>query len=383
MGKNVRVLLVLDYINRNSGVSSVVMNYYTHIDHSKIRMDFLLYEKPDDSILEYLEDCGSHIYVSSHPMKLGYRSYHKFIDSFFKEHQGEYQVVHVHIPNAAFVVLKSAKKYQIPGRVIHAHNSRGADGKIKKVRNYILNKWGIFYANQYFTCSESAGAYLFGKKFLDKVCVIPNAINLAEYEFSLDCRERMRKELHIQGDELVIGHVGRFSEQKNHKFLIDTVKCLNEKKIKFKLLLLGDGELQSKIVKQVEGDGIQKRVIFAGVVSNVKEYMDAMDIFVLPSLYEGLPCVSVEAQANGLPCLISSNVTKEVKLSEKVRFLGIDNPEQWAKAISNQYSIGSSEKREKGYGCSKLYDYDIMVQAKKLEEKYLLYGNSSDSDVNL
>lgn len=378
-----RVLVVLDYINKNSGVSSVVMNYYHAIDRSKVPMDFLVYEKPEDQVMEELEKQGSHVYVSNHPLKLGYSAYHQFMDHFFGEHQGEYSVVHVHIPNAAFVVLKFAKKYQVPGRILHSHNSKGADGRLKKIRNFLLNKWGIFYANQYFACSESAGAYLFGKKHLDQVCIIRNAIDLTSYEFRQEDRKSMRKKLGIGEDEFVIGHVGRFSEQKNHRFLIEVVKCLKDRPVKFKLLLLGGGELEETVMEQVEKYGLEQQVIFAGVVSNVPEYMDAMDVFVLPSLYEGFPCVCVEAQANGLPCLLSAPVTREVQLCKEVRFLEINDPKPWVEELTKQYQNGSRQNRKKGQECSKLWDYDIMVQAKNVEEKYLSYGNSSDPDVHL
>lgn len=383
MENKVRVLLVLDQIDRNSGVSSVVMNYYANIDRSKVSMDFLLYEKPKDRVLAYLKINGSNVYDSGHPTKLGIQTYQRVIQSFFKEHEGEYQVVHVHIPNAAFVVLKYAKKYGVQTRIIHSHNSRGADGQIKKIRNYVLNKKGISYANQYFACSKSAGEFLFGKKHSKQVTVIRNAISLDKYRFDFNARTRMRRELQIGENTLLLGHVGRFVPQKNHSFLVKIANCLKDKNIDFKMLLLGGGELENQIREQVASGGLQEQVIFAGVVSNAKEYMDAMDIFVLPSLYEGLPCVCVEAQANGLPCLISSNVTKEVELSDKVRFLEIKDPDQWVNAILEMSKLKRIEKNLEETGCFRLHEYDIISQAKNLEEKYLSYGSSSDLNVNL
>lgn len=158
--KKIKVLVVLDFINRNSGVSSVVMNYYSHMDASKIQMDFLLYEEPDESFATYLQQNGSKIYALGHPTKLGILNYARGIEAFFKTHHNEYDIVHLHIPNAAFVVLKYAKKYGIKTRIIHSHNSRGADGWMKKIRNYLLNQQGIRYANEYYACSKSAGKYL-------------------------------------------------------------------------------------------------------------------------------------------------------------------------------------------------------------------------------
>lgn len=366
-----RVLVVLDYINSNSGVSSVVMNYYSNIDKSKVQMEFLLYENPEKKVLEYLKGKESNIYALGHPVKIGIGSYQKAIDRFFKEHQNQYHIVHVHISNAAFVVLKYAKKYGISTRIIHAHNSRGADGAVKKIRNYVLNKKGIFYATQYFACSKSAGEYLYGKRHLDEVIVINNAINLKKYRYDCESRMKIRKELGIR-DELVLGHVGRFSKQKNHEFLIEIANELKKRTIDFKLMLLGGGELQEQTKEQVEIFGLNEQVIFVGVVDNAKEYMDAMDLFILPSLYEGLPCVCIEAQANGLPCLVSENITREVAVSDLMKFLGITDATEWIDGILKHNIKQLRQKRENG-GCIDLKSYDITAQAKILEERYLSY----------
>lgn len=382
MRKTVRVLVVLDYINSNSGVSSVVMNYYSNIDKAKVQMDFLLYENPDEDILEYLKGNGSNVYALGHPVKMSIGNYQKVIAGFFESHQLRYQIVHVHIPNAAFVVLKYAKKYGVETRIIHSHNSRGADGLVKKFRNYVLNKKGIGYATQYFACSKSAGKYLYGGKHLDEVIVINNAINLKKYRYDQKSGKKIRKELGI-GDELVLGHVGRFSRQKNHEFLMEIASQLKERDIEFKLVLLGDGELQERIKEQVEMLGLKEQVIFVGVVNNAKEYMDAMDLFILPSLYEGLPCVCIEAQANGLPCLISENITREVALSDSVKFLGITDAGEWIDAILQMYDIQRLRQKREGDGCPDLNDYDIIAQAKILEERYLSYGYSSNINVDL
>lgn len=383
MDHKAQVLIVVDYINNNSGVSSVVMNYYSHIDHSKVQMDFLLYEMPEENFLQYLQNHGSKVYCSGYPMKIGIRNYQKEIENFFKELEDEYSIVHVHIPNAAFVVLKYAKRYGVNTRIMHSHNSRGADGVLKKIRNYILNKQGIFYANQYFACSKAAGEYLYGRKRNQQVTIINNAIDLKKYSFCPESRDRIRKELEI-GDEIVLGHVGRFSEQKNHKFLIEIANQLKTQKINFKLLLLGSGELQDQIKEQVEKSGLEKIVIFAGIVNNVKEYMDAMDIFLLPSLYEGLPCVCVEAQANGLPCFLSESITGEVALADSVHFLEISKASIWADMIIEMLN---SKQQKRNHGEKNQYiglnQYDIAIQAKILEERYLSYGNSSNINVNI
>ena len=211
---------------------------------------------------------------------------------------------------------------------------------------------------------------------------VANAIDLKKYSYNFESRNRIRKKLGIQ-DELVLGHVGRFSEQKNHQFLIKIVSELKKNNIDFKLLLLGGGELQDEIKEQVKKSVLEKNVVFTGVVNNVKEYMDAMDIFLLPSLYEGLPCVCVEAQTNGLPCVLSEKITSEVSLTDTVYFLGILDETAWAEKIVEIFNMSQLRKlREKSCFIG-LEQYDITIQAKILEERYLSYGNSTDIDVNL
>ncbi len=369
----VRILQVLDYINNNSGVSSVVMNYYSHIADDRLEMDFLLYDFPEESFVGSLSEKKSKIFTSGHPTKLGIKQYYRVIKAFFENHRNEYDIVHIHIPNAAFVILSCAKRVRIETRIIHAHNARGADGFVKKVRNYFLNRWGIIYSNNYFACSKLAGEYLYGKKLINKVEIINNAIALGDFEYNQKNRCKVREELNIN-DEIVLGHVGRFCEQKNHDFLVKIAARLKRRNVEFKLLLLGDGDLKKEIEKQVSVAGITDNVIFTGVVTNVKDYLDAMDVFLLPSLYEGLPCVCIEAQANGLPCILSANITREVGLSKQVRFVDITNVDMWCDEIIGYVEKSNSMKRTMISECDYMDKYDIVSQAALLKEKYLLLG---------
>lgn len=368
--KPIRVLQVLDKINHNSGVSAVVMNYYSHMSQESVQFDFLLYEATDSTWESRLTERGSRIYVTGQPSGRNMSAYRKNVEEFFANHAGEYDVVHVHIPNAAFVILNCAKKYGVTTRIIHSHNARGADGMVKRVRNFVLNKWGICYANRYMACSVAAGEYLFGKKACDKgqVTVLNNAIALEKYHYNAEKRKKLREALGV-GDELLLGHVGRFAEQKNHMGLLTIFAKLCEQEENVKLLLLGDGERKDAVMQRAEELQIQERVIFAGVVENVNEYMSAMDVFLLPSLYEGLPVVGVEAQAAGLPCLISDRVSRETKLTERVWFLDIDDTQAWCEGICK---LQVSE-RNRNWDCtaqSDLDNFDITKQAMRLESLY-------------
>lgn len=379
--KKVRVLQVLDYINNNSGVSSVVMNYYSHIDSSKVQIDFLLYENPEETVLEYLNNNHSQIYTTGYPVEEGYIRYKSTVREFFEKNGRMYDIVHVHIPSAAFIVLKEAKKAGIRTRIMHAHNTRGADGIVKKVRNYLLNKWGMFYTNEFFACSRLAAEYLYGKNKSQYSVIINNAIDLKKFSYNQKVRESIRKELGIK-NEIILGHVGRFAEQKNHKFLLEIMKELQKLNNNYKLLLLGDGSLREDIEMQIKKLGLENNVVLLGVVSNVKEYLDAIDIFLLPSKYEGLPCVCVEAQANGLPCLISSSITKEVELTDNIKFLEIQNASKWCAEIIKLAEKLNVDRQETNKD-ARINDYNIEIQAKLLEERYLEYGIGSSADVHL
>lgn len=379
MKKTVKVLQVLDYVNHNSGVSAVVMNYFSHMNHDRVQCDFLLFENKENEISREIVRCGGNIYTTGKPTGKNILNYRKRVDEFFAQHVGEYEVVHVHIPNAAFAVLRSAKKYGVPVRILHSHNARGADGAIKKVRNFLLNKWGILYANQYFACGEAAGAYLYGKKKMRKhqVQILNNAIDLERYAFREEKRENIRQQYKIAPDEMLLGNVGRFVEQKNQTRLLE-IFAEARRTIRAKLILLGDGELRSDLEEKAQQLGIADDVIFAGVVDNVEAYLSAMDVFLLPSLYEGLPVVCVEAQAAGLPCLVSANVTREIKLTDRVYFIENGETAKWCEMLERLARDGAARRNG-----MELEAYDIRKQAAVLKEIYLQYGKNTDTDVHL
>ena len=378
MSESIRVLQVLDFINYNSGVSAVVTNYFFQMDPQKVQCDFLLYEMPEEAWTALLTAAGAKVYATGKPSGRSMAEYERNVKDFFRQHAKDYDIVHVHIPNAAFIVLRYAKKYGIKVRILHSHNARGADGAVKKIRNYLLNQWGIRYANQYFACSVKAGSYLFGEKRGGQLVVLPNAIRLERYAFDEKKRKAIRDSLGVKEHELLLGHIGRFAEQKNHEGLLKIFAETRTRGMDTKLVLLGDGELREKIGRLAEELGIKEQVLFAGVVDNVPDYLSAMDIFLLPSLYEGLPVVCVEAQAAGLPCLISDQVTREIALTDQVWFLANGDQVSWCDRIRKISAEGRSRNAVKG-----LEQYDIVRQTQNLEERYLQYAAGTDLDVNV
>ena len=378
MSESIRVLQVLDFINYNSGVSAVVTNYFFQLDPQRVQCDFLLYEMPEDAWMTRLTAAGAKVYATGKPSGRSMAEYERNVKDFFRQHAKDYDIVHVHIPNAAFIVLRYAKKYGIKVRILHSHNARGADGAVKKIRNYLLNQCGIRYANQYFACSVKAGNYLFGEKRCGQLVVLPNAIRLERYAFDEKKRKTIRDSLGVKEHELLLGHIGRFAEQKNHEGLLKIFAETRKRGMDTKLVLLGDGELREKTGQLAEELGIKDQVLFAGVVANVPDYLSAMDIFLLPSLYEGLPVVCVEAQAAGLPCLISDQVTREIALTDQVWFLANGNLDSWCDRIRKISAEGRSRNAVKG-----LEQYDIVRQTRNLEERYLQYATGTDLDVNV
>ena len=378
MSESIRVLQVLDFINYNSGVSAVVTNYFFQLDPQRVQCDFLLYEMPEDAWMTRLTAAGAKVYATGKPSGRSMAEYERNVKDFFWQHAKDYDIVHVHIPNAAFIVLRYAKKYGIKVRILHSHNARGADGAVKKIRNYLLNQCGIRYANQYFACSVKAGNYLFGEKRCGQLVVLPNAIRLERYAFDEKKRKTIRDSLGVKEHELLLGHIGRFAEQKNHEGLLKIFAETRKRGMDTKLVLLGDGELREKTGQLAEQLGIKDQVLFAGVVANVPDYLSAMDIFLLPSLYEGLPVVCVEAQAAGLPCLISDQVTREIALTDQVWFLANGDLDSWCDRIRKISAEGRGRNAVKG-----LEQYDIVRQTRNLEERYLQYATGTDLDVNV
>ncbi|MBR1391662.1 MAG: glycosyltransferase family 1 protein [Lachnospiraceae bacterium] len=359
----IRVLQVLEGINENSGVSSVVMNYYDHMETEKIMFDFMIHSDIREDTRREIEKRGSKIYRMPSLSGKNIPRYIKALNRFWEEHRGEYQIVHGHLPNAAVFYLGIAGKYGCPVRILHSHNSRGADGTVKRIRNYILNRWGVRTANTYFACSKLAAEYLFGKRKAEKAHIIYNAIELKKFAYNPQIRQELRRKYHVE-DKVVIGHVGRFQEQKNHTFIIELAQNL-AKKQEYVFVLLGDGPLRKNIEQSIERCDLQDQVKILGVVKNPQDYYQMMDIFILPSLYEGLPVVGVEAQAAGLSCILSDRITEEVLVAENIHRLSIADAAAWAEKIREMTDdrVANMQRLEEA-------GFSIEREALRLEQLY-------------
>lgn len=361
MKKNepIRVLQCVSNMDR-AGIETMLMNFYRNMDRNKIQFDFLVNKSKPGDYDEEIKELGGNIYITPGLSPLKWFKYQKFMKDFLSKHK-EYKVIHCQNEAMGLPALIAAKKSGIPVRISHSHNTTtrfDLKWPIKVLYKSLIKK----YANEYVACSKAAGKYF----FKEDVKVIKNAIDSKKFIYDEEKRVNLRKELNLT-DKLVLGHVGRFEPQKNHEFLIKIFNDYLNINPNAVLLLIGEGTLKEKIKEQVKLFGIQKNVIFTGNISNVNDYYQAMDMFLLPSFHEGLPVVGVEAQASGLKCLFSNKITTEVDICNNSIFIDIDNTEKWINAIENNKEY----KRENMKSYLEENDYDIKAASNSLTEYYM------------
>lgn len=270
----------------DGGVESVVMNYYRNIDKSKVQFHFICDEDSTDIPYDEIEKLGGKVIVVPPYQKLF--KYQKELYKIFKENN--YKIVHSHINALSVFPLRIAKKAGVPIRIAHSHSTSNKKEWKKNIVKNILRPFSKVYANKFFACTKHAGEWLFGKKIIERkeLNVINNAIDLKKFEFNEKIREDLRKEFGIKEDTIVMGHIGRFMKQKNHDFLIDVFNELIKKDENSILILIGQGPLLNDMKQKVRDLKIEDKVKFIGQVTDVEKYYNIMDVFLFPSIYEGL-----------------------------------------------------------------------------------------------
>ena len=348
------------------GVESVVMNYYRNIDRNKVQFDFLCSESSTDIPYEEIEKLGGRVFIVPNYAKVF--KYQKGLKKIFKA--THYKIAHSHISTMSVFPLRAAKKAGVPVRIAHSHGTTNKKEKKKNLLKQVLRPFSRVYATDYMCCSELAGRWLFGDKEYDKgnVYLLNNAIDLDKFKYNESLRKEKRKELGISDDTLIIGHVGRFVEQKNHRFLIDVFNEIHKKNSNSLLLLVGQGPLKKEIENKVEELKLNDSARFLGQRNDINELYQAFDVFLLPSLYEGLPVVGVEAQAMGLLCIFSDDMTKETKVLDTTRFISLNtSAEEWATIILDDYS---KFKRHDTTSEITKNNFNIKNETSKLENEY-------------
>lgn len=354
-----RVLQVLDKISVDSGVSVMVMNYYSHLDHNRLTFDFMLNEEVDEATRNYIEGFGSKIYIMP---RLKLKNTFKYILELLKFYRcNDYKIIHGHVPNSAVFYFGLA--HRVPYKIMHSHSTKMADILWKRIRNWLLTRAVKFVSNEYAACSEEAAKFLFGSN--SKVTIINNAVDVNKYLFNQEDREHIRQILGLD-NELVIGHVGRFSAVKNHHFILNVFNEVYEKNHNIRLILIGEGELKQEIVPKVESLGLSHAVTILNATSCIEKYMSAIDILILPSLFEGLGLVGIEAQASGLNVLVSDNVPSAIDVTGNVDFLTLDIQLWVSKLLDIKSNIDRLEQGSKVYGSI----YDLNVQVNKIYSYY-------------
>lgn len=357
----IRVLHVVTHMNRG-GLETMLMNYYRAIDRNKVQFDFLVHREYRADYDDEIEQLGGMIHRLPRLIPWS-RSYLKALDHFFELHP-EYRIVHVHQDCLSGVILRVAEKYGVPVRIAHSHSS-SQDKDFKYPIKLFYKRLIPRYATALFACGQKAGEWMFGNAFFH---ILKNAIEVQSFEYTHQTAVAVRRSLHIPENCIVVGHTGRFSPPKNHAFLVDIFALLAAQNADYRLLLVGDGELRTKIENRVRMAGLSDKVIFTGVQTEIGPLLSAMDVFVFPSLYEGLGISVVEAQATGLPCVISDCLPVECEVTALVKRLSLgESAENWANVIR------TSIDKERHNFHDEIVDagYGIIENAKKLEEFYL------------
>jgi glycosyltransferase involved in cell wall biosynthesis len=347
------------------GIETLLMNIYRSVDRNKIQFDFAVHTHEAGEYDDEIRKLGGNIYYFPKRGK-HFINYRKKWKEFFKNHDKEFSAVHMHVSSLTNIeAIKMAKKYKIEKRFIHSHNTY-QKGIIHNIFNVYHRISVDKYATKLLACSTEAGKYCFGNK---KFELIKNGILAKEYEYNFETRKRMREQLKIEENHIAFVNVGRFFEQKNHTFLIEIFKEILKNNKNAYLFLVGEGNLREQINQKVKNLNIEKNVIFLGTRNDVKDILQAMDIFLLPSLHEGLPLVGIEAQASGLPVYTSNTVSPELKITDLVSFYSLeDNAEVWADNIMNSMK---KFKRHSYYDELVKSGYDIDNTANLLEKYYI------------
>lgn len=368
-----RVLHVLGTTNLG-GAESRVMELYRSIDREKIQFDFLIHTEKEGHYTKEILALGGRIYSVPRFKVYNITEYKKALRSFFSEHK-EFVAVHGHMTSTASIYLPIARRAGIPVTIAHAR-SAGVDKGIKGVITKILRKPIADRVDYCFTCSTEAALAVFGQNNVKRgrVITIPNAIDVDRFAFNDNVRNTVRKELGIDNDKFVIGHVGRFGFMKNHKYLIEIFNEVYSKNNNALLVLIGKGELQDEIKSQSEALGLRDKVMFLGTHSDVERYYQAFDYFVFPSIFEGLPGSVAEAQASGLKCLVSDKVTGEVGLTPLVKYRSIEEPAvEWAKVILEDINLTDDRIKDSKQAQEMIRSkgFDVRQQASLMTDFYI------------
>ena len=361
MRQEKKVLIVNTVEHSYNGITSVIRNYYLNMNREGLQIDFLVKCEPPEELRDEIERCGGRVFIipRSNPLR-----YMRELRHLAKEEK--YQVAHIHGNSATMSFeLLPLKAAGVLKRIVSSHNTTCG--------HMLLHKFLYPYFTHAYTdalaCGEQAGIWLFGRR---PFTVLKNGVLLDSYEYKEEIRSNMRKTLNIKQDDIVLGHVGLFNEQKNQKYFVEIMKSLADSNETYRLLFVGVGEKMEEVQSLVTDCKLTDKVIFAGQTDRVSDYLQAMDVFVMPSLYEGLPVAAVEAQAAGLPCVLSESISRETAMGDDIEFVPLDvGAELWGRVIRKLEFGGRVERGKRNREALTQKGYSIKENADILRELYI------------
>ena len=359
--KPMRVLQMTASLFRG-GSQTMVVNLYKAIDRDKIQFDFIVDHPELNDLQETVESLGAKVYVMPSFKGTNIKEVKDAWNRFFKEHP-EYKIIHSHSRSYASIYLKIAKEHDLK-TIIHSHNTSNGSGIKSMIKN--LLQYNLRNVADYFIgCSLNAGKWLFGEKIVnsDRFFILNNAIDANKFRFNQEVRNSYRKELELENNKVYI-QVGEFNDQKNHEFTINLFRRIVDKEPNSKLLLVGTGEYCEKIKEKVINNNLENNVVLLGRRNDVNNLLMVADVYLMPSIFEGLSVAAIEAQASGIECLLSDCVSKDVDVTNTCKFIPLDTDKWLDECVNNDYQRNDNYQKIVDAG------FDVNTTAKWLEEFY-------------
>ena len=367
MSEPIRVLMLFTILNRG-GAETMVMNYYRRIDRSKVQFDFVVHREERGAYEDEIGQLGGRVFRFMPLRPWTIPQYRRQVSQFFDEHP-EYRIIHGQCSESGYYFYREAARRGVPVVIAHAHSSHVPFDLKLIFRTWLKHRMRPYLTN-HFACGKDAAEWLFGKRLAQKAIILPNAIDTKAYQYSETTRKKKREQLGINPHTMVVCHVGSFVKAKNHRFILSVFEHLHEQTSDSLLLLIGEGILKPTIEQQTRLRFPQKSIMFLGTRSDVDELLMAADVFLFPSLHEGLPMSLVEAQCTGLPCVISDRVPREACLTDLVSRLSLSaDIADWADAINRQAAM----QQDRTVYAQQIANagYDIEENARWLQTFYL------------
>ncbi|MHA6261270.1 glycosyltransferase family 1 protein [Sporosarcina sp. CAU 1771] len=362
----VRVLHVVSSLSIGNGITGVIMNYYRNIDRRIIQFDFLYFEDSIESHNNEINSLGGRTFKINSPRINNFVFYKKYLNKYFRDFKFNYKIVHSHELVFLSLISSALRKNNTKHIIAHSHSVAYSYQTLKALRNFVLSLPVKRISDSFCACSKASAKFWFGEEYVSngRVNLVKNAIETEKFSFNKNDRNEVRKTLGLE-NSFVIGHVGRLSKEKNQMFLIDVFHEIHKKRPDSRLLLVGDGPMYTEIKSKIQSFNLEDKVTLLGQRSDANKFYQAMDVFVFPSISEGLGMAAIEAQVSGLQCIISNTITKEVDIFNS-KFASLkENPKTWAEII-----LKANNNRENAYQCIEESGYHITKEARNLEIYY-------------